>query len=289
MNRKLKLIGILIGSCFLLAGCGEKAQDVSQTVTSGSETEVAATTKESETNTKETETSAKAEESKTKDDLKATKEAKTKDQSITMSIYTEAPNKNSSIKIEYPQFNDNDALNTLINDKVKGLAQIDTSLFSGDASLNVDYKSEVTLNNNKVVSIIFWGSSYIDDAAYPSSDLITLNIDLRSMKDLTLKDLYTTNADFADVFFKKAFFPENPITSYDKKSFPEMLKLQSPEYQTIDPFSNPDNIPFFLKPEGIVLSLPAVHATGSDHFEAQLNYSDIQSFYLLKQNLWEDK
>jgi hypothetical protein len=279
----------MIGSCFLLAGCGEKAQDVSQTVTSGAETEAVATTKESETNTKETETLAKAEESKTKDESKATKEAKTNDQSFTMSIYTEAPNKNSSIKIEYPKFNDNDALNMLINDKVKGLAQIDTSLFSGDASLNVDYKSEVTLKNNKVVSIIFWGSSYIDDAAYPSNDLITLNIDLRSMKELTLKDLYTTNADFADVFFKKAFFPENPITSYDKKSFPEMLKLQSPEYQTIDPFSNPDNIPFFLKPEGIVISLPAVHATGSDHFEAQLNYSDIQSFYLLKQNYWEDK
>lgn len=279
----------MIGSCFLLAGCGEKAQDVSQTVTSGAQTEAVATTKESETNTKETETLAKAEESKTKDESKATKEAKTNDQSFTMSIYTEAPNKNSSIKIEYPKFNDNDALNTLINDKVKGLAQIDTSLFSGDASLNVDYKSEVTLKNNKVVSIIFWGSSYIDDAAYPSNDLITLNIDLRSMKELTLKDLYTTNADFADVFFKKASFPENPITSYDKKSFPEMLKLQSPEYQTIDPFSDPDNIPFFLKPEGIVLSLPAVHATGSDHFEAQLNYSDIQSFYLLKQNYWEDK
>ncbi len=289
MNRKLKLITIMIGSCFLLAGCGEKAQDVSQTVTSGAQTEVVATTKESETNTKETETLAKAEESKTKDESKATEEAKTNDQSFTMSIYTEAPNKNSSIKIEYPKFNDNDALNTLINDKVKGLAQIDTSLFSGDASLNVDYKSEVTLKNNKVVSIIFWGSSYIDDAAYPSNDLITLNIDLLSMKEITLKDLYTTNADFADVFFKKAFFPENPITSYDKKSFPEMLKLQSPEYQTIDPFSDPDNVPFFLKPEGIVLSLPAVHATGSDHFEAQLNYSDIQSFYLLKQNYWEDK
>lgn len=27
---------------------------------------------------------------------------------------------------------------------------------------------------------------------------------------------------------------------------------------------------------------------GSDHFEAQLKYDDIQQFYLLEQNYWED-
>lgn len=291
MNQKLVLLSVIIFSCSLIAGCGDKAKDVSQTITVEQETKNATATKESEvkTSTKEPETSGNTDESKTKDELKTTEEIEAKDGSITMSIYTEAPNKNSSIKIQYPMFSDNDALNAKIYEKVQSFAKIDTSLFSSDASLNVDYQSEVTLKNNKVVSIIFWGPSYIDDAAYPSNDLITLNIDLLSMKEITLKDLYTTNADFAAVFFKKAFFPENPITSYDKKSFPEMLKLQSPEYQTVDPFSQADNISVFLKPDGIVLSMPALHATGSDHFEAQLNYSDIQPFYLLKQNYWEDK
>jgi len=36
----------------------------------------------------------------------------------------------------------------------------------------------------------------------------------------------------------------------------------------------------FLKPEGIVLSLFSVHASGSDHFEAELLYSDLQEYYL---------
>jgi hypothetical protein len=207
-----------------------------------------------------------------------------------MRFYTEAPNQNSSIKIQYPSFSGNEfeALNTLIYDKVQSFAQIDTSLFTSDTGLTIDYQSAVTLLTSKIVSIVFWGYSYIEGSAYPVNNLIPLNVDLKTMKEITLNDLYTTNADFEKVFFDKAFFPTNPITSYEKESFPDMLKLQSPEYQTVDPFSIPDNITYFLKPDGIVLSLPAIHATGSDHLEAQLKYSDIQQFYLPGQNYWEN-
>ena len=48
----------------------------------------------------------------------------------------------------------------------------------------------------------------------------------------------------------------------------------------------PGNVSCFLKPDGLVLSMPAIHATGSDHFEAQLRYEEIQSFYRLKRNYW---
>ncbi|WFR58994.1 hypothetical protein QA584_07910 [Anaerocolumna sp. AGMB13025] len=209
--------------------------------------------------------------------------------SYTMNLYTKAPNENSSIKIQYPSFSDHnlEALNTLVYDKVKSFAQIDTSFFPSESGLTIDYQSAVTLLNSKIASIIFWGSSYMEGSAYPVNNLITLNVDLQTMKEITLKDLYTTNADFEKVFFEKAFFPADPITSYDKDTFADMLKLQSPEYQTVDPFSIPDNVTFFLKPDGIVLSLPAVHATGSDHLEAQLKYSDIQQFYLPSQKYWE--
>jgi hypothetical protein len=172
---------------------------------------------------------------------------------------------------------------------VQSFAKIDTLLFSSNVGLTIDYQSAVTLQNNKIVSIVFWGTSYIEGSAYTVNNLITLNVDLQSMKEITFKDLYTTNADFEKVFFDKAFIPMNPITSYDESSFPEMLNLQSPEYQTVDPFSIANNISCFLKPDGIVLSMPAIHATGSDHFEAQLKYSNIKPFYQLKQNYWEDK
>ena len=44
---------------------------------------------------------------------------------------------------------------------------------------------------------------------------------------------------------------------------------------------------FFLKPEGVVISLPAVHATGSDHMEALLPYSLVKDLYLPDRNYWE--
>ncbi len=212
-------------------------------------------------------------------------------ESYKMTFYTEAPNKNSSINIQYPSFTDEslEALNKLVYDKVQSFARIDTSLLPDDTGLTIDYQSVVTLQNEKIVSIVFWGYSNVEGSAHPVNNLFPLNVDLQTMKEITLKDLYTTNADFEKVFFDKAFFPTDPVTSYDRTIFMDMLKLQSPEYQTVDPFSIPDNVTFFLKPDGIVLSLPAIHATGSDHLEAQLKYSDIQQFYIPSQNYWENE
>lgn len=204
--------------------------------------------------------------------------------------YTEAPNENSSIKIQYPNFTASEykAVNAMIYEKVKSFATIDTDYFSSDTALTLEYQSAVTLFNNKMISLVFWGTSYLEGSAYPTSNLIPINIDLQAMKEMTLKDLYNTNEEFEKVFFEKAYFPTDPVTSYDKDSFSQMLSLQSPDYQTVDPFSIADNVTCFLKEDGIVFSLPAVHATGSDHFEAQLNYSDIQRFYLPEQKYWED-
>lgn len=207
-----------------------------------------------------------------------------------MLVFAQAHSASSSVSITYPVFLDSKAeeLNSIIHRKVQEIGQIDTALFSPDAALTAEYKSAVTLKNSKIVSIIFWGESSVDNSPDKTTSLTSINVDLQSMKELTLNDLYTTNEDFKKVFFEKAFFPENPITSYDKELFHNMLQLQSPEYQTVDPFTIPGNVICFLKPDGIVLSMPSIHATGSDHFEAQINYSDIQKFYLPEHNYWEN-
>ena len=216
--------------------------------------------------------------------------AKANGGSYAISLYTDASNKNSSIQIEYPVFaGDNyDELNRLIYDRVQSFAQIDHDYFPEDTGLHTAYQSAVTLQNSKIVSIIFWGTSEIEGNAYETSDLFTLNVDLQTMKELTLKDLYSTEEAFAEVFFDKAFYPSNPTVTYDEASFAEMKNLQSPEYQTVSPFSMEGNVICFLQPDGIVLSMPSAHATGGDYFEAQLNYSDIQPFYLPQQNYWEN-
>lgn len=218
-----------------------------------------------------------------------TAETQVSNMTFSISIYTDAPNKNSSVKIQYPVFagGDSEKINALVYNKVQSLGTFDTKLFSVDSALNVNYQSAVTLQNSKIVSMVFWGTSYIDDSSYETSDLYPLNIDLKTMKEVSLNDLYKVDTGFSEVFFNKAFFPSEPITSYNAENFSEMLKLQTPEYQTVDPFSIPGNVTCFLKRDGIVLSMPSVHATGYDHFEAQIKYSDIQQFNLLQENYWD--
>lgn len=202
--------------------------------------------------------------------------------------YTEAPNKNSSISIQYPFFEGEgkETLNNLIFEEVQEFAQIDDSLFPDDSGLTIDYQAEITLQNEKIVSIVFWGTSSISGGAYETNDIIPFNIDVQTMEEVSFEDLYIANDDFQKVFFEKAYFPTSPITSYEEDSFAEMLKLQSPEYQSISPFSILGNVRCFLKPDALVLCMPSVHATGSDYFEAQINYDDLEDFYLPEQKYW---
>lgn len=204
-------------------------------------------------------------------------------------VYTEAPNKNSLISIQYPFFEGEgkEILNNIILTKVQEFAQIDGSLFPEDAGLTIDYQAEITLQNAKIVSIVFWGTSSISGGAYETNDMISFNVDMQTMEEISFEDLYVANDDFQKVFFEKAYSPTSPVTSYDEVSFAEMLKLQSPEYQSISPFSIQGNVSCFLKQDALVLSMPSVHATGSDHFEAQINYDDIEAFYLLEQKYWD--
>jgi hypothetical protein len=206
-----------------------------------------------------------------------------------MELFTKAPNQDSSIKIQYPVFSGNKAkeINALILTQVQDIAWLDPSRFPKNAKETVDFQSAVTLQNSKIISIVFWGTSDINVSQFPTTNLYSLNIDLQSLKLIALTDLFTINEEFEKTFFEKAFFPTNPVTSYSEEQFPEMLKLQTPEYQSISPFSNPEVVKCFLKPEGIVLSLFSVHASGSDHFEAELLYNDIQEYYLPEQNYWK--
>lgn len=207
-----------------------------------------------------------------------------------MQLYTEAKNDKSHISIQYPRFNGDgmDAVNAMVLAKVQCQPQAVYDDYSDAIGLTMDYQAAVTLQNSRVISVVFWGSSYVEGGAHPTTDLFTLNLDLNTLREITLPDLYTLNAEFEKAFFAKAAFPSAPLTAYDEASFSDMLAMQTPEYQTVSPFAAPDGVTCFLKPEGIVISLPAIHATGSDHFEAQLSYADLQPFYRLSQNLWED-
>ena len=130
-----------------------------------------------------------------------------------------------------------------------------------------------------MLSIVFWGGGETANGMHESTDLQTLNIDVTAYRELTLQDLYDVNEGFEKVFLARAFYPTAPRTSYDSESFADMLMLQTPAYKSVSSFAI-GAVQCFLKPDGIVLSMPSVHATGCDHFEGQLLYGDIEAFRL---------
>ena len=200
------------------------------------------------------------------------------DSAYTMQEFATQPD----IRIAYPVFTDNEALNALVTAKVQSLVPEDVT------GVTIDYDCAVTLLNGHFASMVFWGNSNVVGSAHPCTDIATLNVDLTAMQPVTLADLYDTNADFETAFFANTYFPSAPVTSYSADMFAEMLAMQADNFTLYDPFQNAEPVICFLKPDGLVLSMSSVHATGSDHFEAQLNYSDIQSYYRLSQNVWED-
>jgi len=195
-----------------------------------------------------------------------------------MQVFTAQPD----ISITYPNFTANDALNALVKAEVQSLVPEDPT------GVTIDYDCAVTLLNHRFASMVFWGYSDVEGSVHPYDNLATLNVDLTTMQPVTLENLYNTDADFEKLFIAKASFPSDPVTSYSPDMFAEMLAMQVDSFTSFNPFSMPGQVLCFLKPDGLVLSMSAIHATGCDHFEAQLNYSDIQPFYLPAQNVWED-
>ena len=126
----------------------------------------------------------------------------TSENTYEMRLYTKAPNQNSTIKIQYPAFYGSKAeeINSLILAKVQDMASLDPSLFPENPRIDVNYQSAVTLQNSKIISVVFWGNTDIEVSQFPTTDLYALNIDLTSLELITLKDLYTVNAEFEKVF-----------------------------------------------------------------------------------------
>lgn len=200
-----------------------------------------------------------------------------------MRLYTDAPNPKSTVKIEYPYFTGNTPLNTMIAEKIQDILKYPSSYYP-QFGFTADYTTTVTLNNSKMVSMVFLGNVQIEKGR-PGTVVGTLNVDLSSMKELRLTDLYTVSKEFEDAFFQHAYFPSEPISLYDESQFSEQMSYQTRSYKADGAFHAMYEVQCFLTPGGIVISLPE---TGDNHLEAQLNYSDIDQFYRPSNRYWEN-
>lgn len=181
------------------------------------------------------------------------------------------------IDIAYPQFDHiPDQLNGLIQAKAVSLVENSGHPLN---ELSLTLGADVTVCDRGLISIVFFGMGYVDGGAYPTTLLYTMNLDLHTLTDVPAEGLLDLSDDLTDRFFAAARRPAVTHDDLDLAWFGERLAQQQ---ETAAQFGSPFlGCSCYLTPEGPVLVFPAIHASGSDYFEALVPWDDVADRWLL--------
>lgn len=213
--------------------------------------------------------------------------------------YSDSPNIESSIRIEYPRFQYSDEgvyddAHTIDDNQVRGINTLITEhvmntimpfwFYNGfDSIINVNYQYAVTLNNDRMISIVFWGEFV---QLNERTDLVvsTLNIDLATMRNVQLTDMLIVDVGLRALLKSYAHYPTHPETTIrtDILGFADQIDNISP-FLFGDESDQP--IHCYLKPDGLVLVIPTTHV-GGDYFEAQIEYEHVAPLWKLDNTYW---
>lgn len=179
------------------------------------------------------------------------------------------------MSIEYPVFlgAHSEAVNSFIRSWVEQTARpVDPD---DPGATHIAYRSSVTLLSDQLVSIVFYGETGAAGMAYPLSQIHPITLDHETMQQLELSTLYN-NGDpgFYEAFFNSAVYPTRPATSFTVDSFAEALALVRSSGGDSSTWTR-----FYLKQGALVLSMDTPHASGCDHFEGQVSYDDVISYF----------
>lgn len=142
-------------------------------------------------------------------------------------------------------------------------------------ALSGEYSCAVTLLNDRVLSLVFYGWSYIEGGAHPWADLIPMNLDLQTLESFKLSELYRMGTpDFVELCYAKGRFPGEPVTAFSEDYYSEAFAYERDTGHNMQ-YANDG----FLKPEGAVFSCPSDHFIG-DHLETLVLYEDLRDFYI---------
>ncbi len=202
---------------------------------------------------------------------KPTDNSKTPNYKITSQVINDTSHKNSTITAKYPQLNsdnkDYSAANKMIENAVRDYFSNFPEDYE-DMTFTLDYR--VAMSTDKLISIVFQGYYNMKTAAHPNDVLFTLNIDLEQASKIKLKDIYTVDGRFIDLFRKQ--WPEQTapeVADYLNTFSNDELKrmFADTDGETSDVYS------YFLEGKlGISFSVP--HAIG-DHIEIEINNNDL--------------
>jgi len=199
---------------------------------------------------------------------------------------------NEGIEISYPQItglvdlDKQDKINEMIKSDAMYYVE-DYDNVAEESSLEIDYN--ILWKGPKLLSMQFWGYSYIKGAAYPVDNFYTTNIDIENGEKIKLSDVVLINKDFIKKFDESKYV--TPILSEDENTA-SIIKELVGDYDLEEYFNNADsfneyNTFSYFTEDSIGISVSVPHVAG-DHAEFEIKYKDISDNIKVESAIWDD-
>ncbi|MGH4118754.1 hypothetical protein [Clostridium sp.] len=209
--------------------------------------------------------------------------------SIIDEIYTE-----KGITIKFPQLNksNNEAKVDLVNKTIQEYIKmkLDTLRMGQEDmdAFSMDLKYEITDYKNKVISIVYQGTSNFEKSAYPVNIYYTQNITLGEVDTLILKDIFVIDDKFVEAFKSGIYSPSRDDLDLEKSgvNLKETIESQYSNEDLINLLKTQE-VNYKLTMDGVIISIEVPHAIG-DHLEMVIPYKTVEENMIKSSPVWKD-
>jgi hypothetical protein len=198
------------------------------------------------------------------------------------------------ITIKFPQLSKAsntskaDSINKAIQENIRmkldslRVGQEDMGVFS------LELKYEITVYDNKVLSISYQGTAHFEKAPYPVNIYHTQNITLGEVKTLALKDIFIIDDHFIEAFKSGNYSTSRDDLDLEKSgvNIKETIESQYSNKDLVD-FFKKDEVNFKLTMYGVIVSIEVPHAIG-DHLEMAIPYEAVEANMIKSSPVWKD-
>lgn len=186
--------------------------------------------------------------------------------------------KENDIKIEYPQIvNSNkidklDIINNLI--KEKAIAAYDDTIknLENGQTYEVDGEYNIELNDGKILSITFYSYNNIIPSAHPFNKFYTINIDMKTGKEIPLNKVVSNIDDNFIYNLKNGKYVGSIDTIYSTQLFNEVFRYYSDDKELINTIKE---APFYITEDSVGISLAVSHVFG-DYANIEVPLSELK-------------
>lgn len=184
---------------------------------------------------------------------------------------------NGDVNIVYPQFLDAEAskLNELI--KFEAMSAFFNTYNSDEKDLTLEISYAITLKNEELLSVVFYGYGDRKGAAHPNRQFYTVNIDLKNIKKICLKDVINDFEKLETLIKNKNFV----FKMYSDPETEDILKVN--ELLSFEHLARSDvygsGIYGYFTENSLGISFEVPYVIGN-HVEIELPYNELKDLYI---------